>query len=235
MGFWDYVDPNPLHAGKVSKAWTDKLGLTQPAPPDLSQSPDAQRERDFATGLLNQYKNYQPQAAPTVDTTNSDQSRQSYLAALDMMGPEAQGAAPSAAAARMTGGLDQNLAARFAMAGGARNLPAVLSSAAAGGTGVIDQAGQARADELARARESLYRAALGLRGQDIGREQFLGDLSQRQLQMNNQYRLGLGNLAESSLLDPYQAALDNQERQERNAAGNQTGMGGLIKTGIALL
>lgn len=122
--------------------------------------------------------------------------------ALQLASEAAMGQAPSEAAYQMQYGLDQGLAAQQAQMGSARgNAGIALASgnAAANSANMMNQtymqAGQLRAAEMAQAR-GLYGGLSGQqREQDQSRLQQGSQMSQFNAGLNDQYSLGMGNLA----------------------------------------
>lgn len=114
----------------------------------------------------------------------------------------AMGQAPSVAAYQMQAGLDRAMAQQSAMAGGARGAGGIAmagANAAASGAAMQNQAyqgaGMLRAQEMADGRALYGNLAGQQRGQDQNRLQMGNQMSQYNAGANDNYRLGMGGLA----------------------------------------
>lgn len=235
------ADYNPL--SYVRKYVTDPLGITNPAPPDLSQGPDAQRVRQAADVFYNQYKGLTPSPAPVISApTATDRTGQQQ--ALAAARAAAEGSVPSAAQAQLRRGVDEGVSNALGMAAtlqGSRPGLALGAGLTAGQKAISSAGADAatlRAQEQAAGRAQLIDAANAFRSADIGeRGQDIGvattnagnALQSRGLDINE--RLGLGNLMASSALAPYNTAVANQQLQLQNQAANQAAIGTLAGAG----
>ncbi len=159
--------------------------------------------------------------APTVDNTQSNQSRQSQQDALGMMQQAAQGNAPSAAAQMMQQGNDQAVANQMAMAAGARGAGAMAGAqqqaqgnAANMSTQNQNNMGVLRAQEMAQARGAYGNMASGIRGQDQGQAQFGANLELQQRGLNQQGQLGFEGMAQHVGDSALQASMAKQAADE---------------------
>jgi hypothetical protein len=121
--------------------------------------------------------------------------------ALQLQREAAMGQAPSEAAWLMQQGLDQGMAGQASMAGSARGAAAIAQAqgnAAANVAGMqgqaYNQAGQLRAAEMAHARGAYGDLASQQRAQDQNRLGMASDMSNRNADRNDQWRLGMGQL-----------------------------------------
>lgn len=161
---------------------SDAIGITNPAPPDISKSPDAEALRRFAGQLTDEYAQRQPGVAPTreastrtattLDTTQSDQARAAQQDAINRLQGVA-GGAPTSADYLYQRGVDAARANAAGMAAAySRQNPglALRAGLAAGNQASAASnatAAQLKAEEQARARDALAAAAAAMRGQDI--------------------------------------------------------------------
>lgn len=234
MAWYDYL--NPIHDARLL---TNEIGITSPAPPDLSKGPDAQRLRDAADTFMNQYKGAAPTAAPVVaapSSTNSYDQRQ----ALGIVRSAALGEQPSAAEGVLRKGVDEGVANSLGMAAALQGnrpglaLGAGLTAAQRAISGSAADAATLRANEMAASRGQLVQAAndlragdLSERGQniDVSKTNTGNELASRGMDINE--RLGLGDLALRSAMGPYGTAKDSLDLRLRNEAANSAALGTL--------
>ncbi len=151
--------------------------------------------------------------------------------ALQLSREAAMGLAPSEAAYAMQSGLDRANAAQQSLVGSARGA-AGIAQAQSQGAGLIagqnaqafNAAGQLRAQEMAQARGLYGQQAEQMRGQDLQRLQFGNQMSQYNTGLNDQWRLGAGNLGVqqgNQGLGYYQAAQNPYTQQSNLSLGVQ--------------
>lgn len=240
------------NGGGYVKEATDALGITKPAPPDLSQGPDAQAIRDYATQLRGEYTNLAPGTHSTIapsylDQTASNEARGAATRNLSALEGVASGKTPTAADALLTRGTDQAAGAATGLAAAySRGNPgAALRAGLAGADGAYakaaSQAAELKANEQAGARSQIGQFADAIRGQDLGAAQFnagaTNDASARnqaaeiqQQQTNNSYKTALGNLAGQESNAPLAAAQANAALQQANNSANQQATGAAWST-----
>lgn len=151
------------------------------------------------------------------------------LGALQLHREAAMGLAPSQAAYLMQSGLDRSLANQQSMAAGARGASAIAmaqGNAQANNAALQNQAftnaAAMRAGEMAQARGAYGDLASGIRGQDLNRLGMGNQMSQFNAGLNDQYRLGMGQLG----LGYYNAAQrphDAQLSADTSAYATSTG------------
>jgi hypothetical protein len=212
------------------------------------------RQKGFAERQANWYESAAGMAdqrqAPLMDRTQDLQSRGYATEGIGMLGQRALGLgmSPGMAMAQRAGMDAQG--AQMGMAMSARGGPAMQAMAARNasaqmqgiGTNTALQMQQLRAQEMDAARQRLFEATSGLRGQDIGQAQMQSDLNlqnraandQRSIQLYGmeqgtwenqrnalmaQQQMLLGDTAESQArLDRQAAANDEQQRRMTNMA-----------------
>lgn len=222
--------------GNGVKAVGADLGLTHAAPPDPSQGPDAAADRDFATGLRQQYAYAQPTAAPTLDQTYANQARQSQQANIGDLQGVANGSTATAADSLLRQGTDQaarnatGLAAAYSAQNPGLALRAGLAASNNAYAQAASQAGIQKAQEQAAARQQIGGLTNDMRTQDLGAAQQNQGAALQQQQLNNQYQLGLGNLATSATIAPINASVANQQIQSANNAQNTQGIGSIYSS-----
>lgn len=206
---------NPLDDARYV---TDKLGITSPAPPDLSKGPDAQRLRDAADTFMGQYKALTPGEVPTTNRIPQSQ-------ALEYATGAAKGTVPSAAEALFQKGVDANVANQLGIAAtlqgsrpGLAMREGIQGAQRAIGASTADLAAL-RANEQATGRAQLIAAANAMRAGDQG--DVGNTLQGRAIDVN------LGRLSLDATKAPYEAAVEAQQNQIRNSAANSTALGGL--------
>lgn len=229
---------------------TDALGITNPPPPDLSKGPDAQSARDFAAKLRDQYGNLAPGvsrdvSATPLDATQSDQARGITEKNLADLGGVAAGTTTTAADALLQRGTDQaQKAAQGAAAANSRYDPGLaLRAGLATGKQIGADASAVAAEQKAKEQEAA-RGAIGaiagnLRAADLSaakanqdnateaaKANQAADLQQKGL--NNQFQIGMGNLAATETNAPIAATEANQKLQLENQRNNQQGVGSVF-------
>ena len=149
----------------------------------------------------------------------------------------AMGQAPSEAAYAMQAGLDRSQAANASQAGSARGAGAMAlagANASAAGAAMNQQAfteaGRLRAQEMANARGLYGQLSAGQREQDLQRLGMGNQMSMGNAQMNDQYRLGMGQLGAqysqagqgwyNSAMDPQRAQLEADIQQQKMNSDN---------------
>lgn len=207
---FEWGDLNPL---KWVRKGTDQLGLTQPPPPDLSKSPDAQPVRDFAAKIREQYQTRPDAIVRTgantgITSANEAAARDQQLGAVGLTGAAARapdptqqrslnllesaarGDQPSAAESLYRKGVDEAAGTSMGMAAAmqGRNpgmaLRAGLTSAAGAVTGAAAGGAALRASEMAQARGAFAEGATGARTQDITARQAYVDAITKQRQQD---------------------------------------------------
>lgn len=161
---------------------------------------------------------------------DTNASRQEQGNSLAMLREAAMGKAPSRAELLSRHQMDQAASAQQSLAASARG-PAALAMAqqqAAGNTArsmtdISANTSAMRADEMARARDSYYQGAAGMRGQDQAR---VGDASQRELGLANN-QLGWGQLDQQGRGQEAQlglAAWNSSNANRDNAMAREAGI-----------
>lgn len=158
---------------------------------------------DFAQGFADQaFYDRGPQAVENYELAqreaNADAEQQGSL---QLAREAAMGNAPSEAAYMMQQGLDQGIAEQQSQVAGARGAGALaLAQGNAGGnTAAMNQrafteAGRLRANEMAQARGLYGSLAQGYRGAAQNRLGMGNSLAQGNAQMNDAYKMGMGDL-----------------------------------------
>lgn len=230
---------------------TNAVGITHDAPkPTPEQLAATQALSQFAGRLSNEYDNYKNGVTPTVapvrmDTTQSDQSRQTQQGAIGDLQGVASGATPTAADALLTRGTDaasknaMGMAAQYSAGNTGDALRKGLAASGDAFATAASAAAMQKANEQAAARGQLVDAANSMRGQDIGvagANQTAGneaqkanqsaDLAQQQIdaQRQNQLRTATG----ASLAAPLAAAQAQQQLIAQNNAANGVATGGVL-------
>lgn len=192
----------------------------------------------------------------TLDQGQADQSRQIANQNIAGLQGVASGATPTAADALLTQGTDQaaararGMAAAYSRSNPGAALRAGLAASGQAQQAATSQAAMQKSQEQAQARGQIGSLADSMRGADLAaagqnqqafnqNQQFntttglegqksnqAADLQQQGL--NNQYQLGLGNLASSTTVAPINASVANQQIQAATNAANQQGAGALL-------
>jgi hypothetical protein len=231
LGLFEWSDLyTPGAALKYARAATDKLGITNPDPEDLSKGPDAARLRDAADTFMGQYKTLTPGVVP--GTARGPQGD-----ALAYATAAAKGAVPSAAEAMFRKSTDENVANQLGMAATLQGSRPGLAMRAglqgaqrAIGASAADAAAL-RANEMATGRSQLIQAANAMRAGDQG--DVGNTLQGRQIDANRE--ANLGRLSLDATKAPYDAAVGAQQNQIRNDAANQSAIGGMLGPAAYLL
>lgn len=242
-------DLNPL---SYVKPLTNKLGITNAAPADVSQGPDVQAQRDFAAQLRTQYAGHTPGAvapvnATYIDPTQADQSRDVANKNLTQLQGVADGSVPTAADALLTKGTDaaaknaSGLAAAYSRGNPGLALRAGLAGGAAAYAGAASTAAAQKAQEQAQARGEIGSFADAMRTADLGAaktnadianntEQFNTGANLQQQGLNNNYDIGKGNQVVAGNASPVASDYASQQALLENQKNNQAGTGSLITT-----
>lgn len=170
-------------AHSLVRGSTDALGITNPNPADISQSPDVQAQRQFRDQLLAQYGVQQPKTAQQISASPvlakqleqgaSDQSRAVANQNLTGLQGVANGTESTAADALLRQGTDQAAknATGLAAAYSAQNPGMALRQGLAASNQAYAQAastaGIQKANEQAQARGQIGTLADAMRGQDL--------------------------------------------------------------------
>lgn len=216
------------------RAGTDKLGLTAPAPPDLSKGPDAEALRTFAGNLVKEYEQRQPGVAPKIDQQRSDEARGYQIGALDDLRGVASGETKTAADALLQKGVDQaagtamGTAAAYSAGNPTMALRRGLSAGADIGNKAAADAAMLKATEQAAARNAILSGAGQTRQGDITTAAADQGATLTQAQIDAQREDALRRAAAAGLLGPLAAAQANQQIQQQNAAGNQVAIGSIL-------
>lgn len=217
----------------------------------LGQDPNEYMRRADEYGALGSAADQR--AAPVTNYTLANQSRSNQGAALSLLGRAARGAVPSAAEAQYQLGMNQAGAnAGLALAGGGSPLALANASRMGATLGARDMsaagyaAANARSGEQMRALQAYTQGGLGMRGQDIGQEQYDADLLLRSQQLNDARAVAYEAMRQRALagqrdaylqeqqnLARYGAVMSGQEQYKRakrrqdelNLAGNLSGAG----------
>lgn len=232
-GFVAGATANPFG---TARGFTDKLGITSPAPPDLSKGPDAEKLRTFAGQLTQEYQQRQPGVAPVLDTRQSDEARGIQTGAIQSLQGVADGTTETAANALLQKGTDyaaknaMGTAAAYSTGAPAQALRMGLTAGGDAYSKAASDAAILKAQEQANARGQLVTAAGQVRGQDITGAQSNQQSNLTQQQIDAQREANLRAAAASTLLGPLGAAQANQQIQAQNNAANQAAWGGLLST-----
>lgn len=156
--------------------------------------------------------------------------------ALQLHREAAMGLAPSAAEKQMQAGLNHSLAQQQAIAGSARGAGGIAmagANAAAQAGNLQQQAftqgAQLRAGEMAQARDAYGGLASNVRQQDQNRLQMGNQMSQYNAGLNDQYKMGMGQLANQTAqtqqgwMQQAQNPYDRQLQADMNTQNNQAG------------
>lgn len=161
----------------------------------------ARKEAGYAAGQMQGKRG--PQAFENQDLADRESMGRygDQNGALQLSREAAMGMAPSAAAYQMQAGLDRGLASQQAMQGSARGAAGI---ALAGGNAAANtanlqnqaftQAGELRANEMAQGRSQYGGLAGQQRDQDLQRLGQGSQMSQYNAGLNDQYKMGMGQL-----------------------------------------
>lgn len=204
---------------------TDAFGITNPAPPDLSQGPDAQATRDFAAKLRGQYGNLQPgQArmvrpdtvtATSLDQTQANQARDAANRNLAGLEGVANGA-PTAADALLQRGTDtaarqaMGTAAAYSRGNPAGALRAGLAAGNDAAARAASVAAEQKANEQAQARGQIGSFADAMRGADLNAAQYNANAANQTGQFNATTNLQGQKANQDALLQQQQ--INNQHQ-----------------------
>lgn len=191
MGAWDdiksgasRVEHDSIHPLDAIHNLSNAVGLTHDAPPDPSKGPDAQAERDFATGLRAQYAGLKPGQAqqivssPTqyqsLDQSYANQARATQQANIGDLQGVANGSTATAADSLLRQGTDQaarnatGLAAAYSAQNPGLALRAGLAASNNAYAQAASQAGIQKAQEQAAARQQIGSLSDSMRQTDLG-------------------------------------------------------------------
>lgn len=229
------VDPNDMYYG-------GQYGADNLANYGITEGNQAGTMGNYYNNLAQQ--NRGAQAWENQDLSDQEAQARGYdqQGALQLMREAALGNAPSAAQMQMQQGLNSALASQQAISGGARGAGGIAmagaNAAAQAGNlqqNAFTQGAQLRAQEMAEARGAYGSLASQIRAQDQARLQQASGMSQFNANLNDQYRLGMGQLGNAygnqqqgwygAAMHPYdqQAQLDlaRQQINSGSYSGNQ--------------
>lgn len=197
-----------------------------------------------------------------LDQAYANQSRQTQQANIGDLQGVANGSTATAADSLLRQGTDQaaknatGVAAAYSAQNPGLALRAGLAASNNAYAQAASQAGIQKAQEQSAARQQIGSLADSMRQTDLGaaganqnafnaNQQFNANQGMQaqqlnqaagltQQQLNNQYKLGMGNLAASTSIAPINAAVANQQIQAATNAQNQNGIGAAV-SGVAAL
>ena len=173
-----------------------------PSLDDRSQAgaANAMGQAKWAQGQMQ--ANRGPQAVENGMLANREAQAGGYQQdAVNMARQAALGNAPSVAARQMQAGMDQAVAGQASMAGSARGAAALAQASGNAQANVanvqnqtFNQAGQLRAQEMAQARGQYQAGTDAMRQAEQGRLQMGNQMGQFNANLNDQYKMGMGQL-----------------------------------------
>lgn len=193
------VGKNKFQATPYQTDWSYMQGLQDDA---MAQAGQAGMGGSWAQNEMMTDRG--PQAQENAYFSDREAMARDYdqAGALQLQREAAMGMAPSEAAYQMQSGLNQAAAQQTSQAGSARGSAALAlaqGNAAANTANMQQQtfsdAGRLRAQEMAQARDAYMGGASNMRQQDQGRLQQGSQMSQFNAGLNDQYRMGMGGLA----------------------------------------
>jgi hypothetical protein len=220
--------------GSPLKAATNALGITNPAPPNISQGPDVQAQRDLATQLRADHARAGTAVAPVLDQTAANQDRGTAENNIRDLQGVAAGTTQTAADALLTKGTDAaaknaaGLAAAYSRGNPGMALREGLAAGANDYATAASTAAMQKAKEQETARSDIGNYANSLRAGDIGAAGADQSAAVTTAGQNITDKLGTGNTAVTATSAPTEADYASQRAQLENQKNNQQGTGSLL-------